>query len=187
MERIGLILAGGALILSAQEAAPAPRPWTDVATLSFVATGGNAEGQTIGFANDFGYKWRLSALTVKAGAIRVSTTTVARSATGTSLDDAVVTETRTRTTTAEAYTLQSRLDHRFREDGRFYAFGAAGWERLHLWHPQLVHKVLLTIEVAGLDDVVVCHDETPYPDAGESDGHRAAQTARPRDAHTGSL
>lgn len=129
MQRIGWILAGSALVLGAQEAAPAPRVWTDVATLSFVATGGNAEGQTIGFANDFGYKWRLSAFTVKAAAIRVSTTTVARSATGTSLDDAVVTETRTRATTAESYTVQSRLDHRFREDGRFYAFGAAGWER----------------------------------------------------------
>lgn len=127
MQRIAFLLVGGALALGAQT--PAPRAWTDVATLSFVATGGNAEGQTIGFANDFGYKWDLSSLTVKAGAIRVSSTTVARTATGTSLEDAVVTETRTRATTAESYTVQSRLDHRLKEKDRFYAFAAAGWER----------------------------------------------------------
>lgn len=105
------------------------RPWSDVATLSYVATSGNAQGQTVGFANDFAYRWERSAFTLKASAVRVSTAVISRTATGTSLDDAVVRETRTTTTTAETYVLNGRYDHRLKEKDRFYAYAGAGWER----------------------------------------------------------
>lgn len=105
------------------------RAWSDVATLSYVATSGNAEGQTLGFGNDFLYKWTLSSLFLKVSAIRVSSTVVTRTAQGTSLEDAVVTETRTSSTTAESYLAQGRFDHRLKEKDRFYGFAALGWER----------------------------------------------------------
>ena len=108
--------------------APA-RPWTNVTSFSFVATGGNSQGQTLGLANDFGYKWTLSTLTVKASAIRAASTIVTRSATGATLEEAIVSEQRTTTTTAELYTLGARLDHRLKEKDRFYGFVGANWER----------------------------------------------------------
>jgi putative salt-induced outer membrane protein YdiY len=136
------------LSLAAQEPAPAPqqaaaqggaaqapapahpkRPWNNVTTLSYVATAGNAEGQTIGFGNEFLYKWAQSAFSLKAGAIRVNTTVVTRMATGTSLQDYALVENRTPTTTAESYFLSGRYDHRLKDKDRWYWYGGAGWER----------------------------------------------------------
>lgn len=127
-----LYLAALCSCLSAQEpttAQPAPRAWTNVSTLSFVATDGNAQGQTLGFANEYGYKWSLSTLSLKASAVRANSTVVTRSATGTSLDDAVVNEQRITTTTAEMFGVGGRLDHRLKEKDRYYGFVAANWER----------------------------------------------------------
>lgn len=120
------------LSLGAQAPAPAPhpaRPWNNVTTLSYVATGGNAEGQTVGFGNEFLYKWAQSTFSLKAGAIRVNTTVVSRQATGTSLDDYLLTENRVPTTTAETYFLSGRMDHRLKDKDRWYWYGGAGWER----------------------------------------------------------
>lgn len=108
---------------------PAPRPWTNVTTLSFVATDGNSQGQTLGFANEFGYKWSLSSLSIKASAVRASSTLVTRTATGTTLEDAVLAEQRVTNTTAEMFGFGGRLDHRLHEKGRLYGFVAANWER----------------------------------------------------------
>lgn len=108
---------------------PAPRAWSNVTTLSYVATTGNAEGQTVGFGNEFLYKWDQSVFSLKARAIRVNTTVVTRSATGTSLEDYVLAENRTSTTTAEAYGLNGRFDHRLKDKDRWYWYGGAGWEK----------------------------------------------------------
>lgn len=108
---------------------PAPRAWSNVTTLSYVATSGNAQGQTVGFGNEFLYKWEQSTFSLKATAIRVNTTVVTRSATGTSLEDYTLGETRTSTTTAEAYGLSGRYDHRLKDHDRWYWYGGAGWER----------------------------------------------------------
>jgi len=138
-----LCLSVMSLSLAAQTAAPVPqpvvtqvllpvapkRPWNNVTTLSYVATAGNAEGQTIGFGNEFLYKWAQSTFSLKAGAIRVNSTIVSRSAVGTSLQDYVLKETRTETTTAETYFLNGRYDHRLKDKDRWYWYGGAGWER----------------------------------------------------------
>jgi putative salt-induced outer membrane protein len=117
--------------VEAQTQAPAPskRPWANVTTLSYVATAGNAEGQTVGFGNDFLYKCDQSAFSLKARAIRVNTTVVMRSATGSSLEEYALGENRTSTTTAEAYGLNGRFDHRLKDKDRWYWYGGAGWER----------------------------------------------------------
>lgn len=122
------------LSLAAQAPAPeipqsAPRAWSNVTTLSYVATTGNAKGQTVGFGNEFLYKWGQSVFSLKARAIRVNTTVVTRSATGTSLEDYVVAENRTSTTTAETYGLNGRFDHRLKDKDRWYWYGGAGWEK----------------------------------------------------------
>ncbi len=127
-----LLLIG--LSLAAQTPAPenlqpAPRAWNNVTTLSYVATTGNAEGQTVGFGNEFLYKWGQSAFSLKARAIRVNTTVVTRSATGSSLEDYVLGEQRASTTTAEAYGLNGRFDHRLKDKDRWYWYGGAGWEK----------------------------------------------------------
>lgn len=108
---------------------PPPRPWSNVSTLSFVATSGNSQGQTLGFADEFGYKWGLTSLALKASAIRASNTVVTRSATGTSLGDAVVHEQSITNTTAEMFGFGGRLDHRLKQMERVYAYAGANWER----------------------------------------------------------
>lgn len=122
------------LSLVAQTPAPevpkaAPRAWSNVTTLSGVVTSGNAQGQTVGFGNDYLYKWERSTFSLKATAIRVNTTVVTRSATGTSLEDYVLAESRTSTTTAEAYGLNGRFDHRLKGNDHWYWYGGAGWEK----------------------------------------------------------
>lgn len=105
------------------------RSWADIATLSFVATSGNSEGQTMGFSNNFAWKRDKSLLVVKAGAVRVSSTTVDRVAVGSSLEEARLIEVRNHRTTAENYYLNTRYDHRLKEADRWYWYGGAGWER----------------------------------------------------------
>lgn len=105
------------------------RPWKDVATLSYVATAGNAEGQALGLSNDYAYRWSQSAFVLKAAALRVSSTTVERTAIGATLDSATVQEKRSTRTTAENYTLNARYDHRLKDKDRWYWFSGLGWER----------------------------------------------------------
>lgn len=114
-------------LVQAQE--PVVKPWSDVATLSYVATSGNAIGQTFGFGNDYTRKWSLSTLAVKLGAIRAESTQIQRSAFADSLDAARVQEHRNTSLTAAAYFLSSRYDYRLKDKDRWYWYGASGWER----------------------------------------------------------
>lgn len=115
------------VLVLAEEATP--KPWTDVATLSYVATSGNAIGQTIGLGNDYTHKWSLSTLAVKLGAIRAESTLVQRFAIADSLEAAKVQEQRRTTLTAATYFLNARYDYRLKDKDRWYWYSASGWER----------------------------------------------------------
>lgn len=108
--------------------APSPRPsWSDKAALSFVAVGGNASSQSLGFSNEFKYAWVDAALAFSAGGVRVATTTIDRTASGSSLAGATIVETRTTKTSTETYHANLRYDHNLTD--RMQWFGFAGWER----------------------------------------------------------
>ncbi len=113
--------------LVAQADATPKRPWSDKAALSYVAVGGNASSQSLGFSNEYKYTWSDAAFAFNVGGVRVATTTVSRAATGTSLADAAVVETRTSATGTETYYGNLRYDHNLTE--RLQWFGSAGWER----------------------------------------------------------
>ena len=118
------------LALAAQDAKPAnapKRPWTDKASLSFVAVGGNAQSQSFGFSNEYKYTWSDATFAFNAGGIRVNTTTFNRSASGPDLGNVTVLESETTATTAENYFANLRYDHNLSD--RFFWFGAAGWDR----------------------------------------------------------
>lgn len=115
------------LPLTAQESAVPKRPWSDKAALSYVAVGGNASSQSLGFTNEFKYTWTDAAFAFNAGGVRVATTTIDRSALGSSLAMATVQETRTTKTSTETYYANLRYDHNITE--RLLWFGSAGWER----------------------------------------------------------
>jgi putative salt-induced outer membrane protein YdiY len=111
---------------SSAPAAPA-KAWSDKASLSYVSVGGNAQSQSLGFANEYKVVSGDTSFQFNLAGVRVSTGTVSRSATGATLDQAVVVETRTNTTTTEAYMGLLRLDQKITE--RFFWFGAASWDR----------------------------------------------------------
>ena len=113
--------------LMAQADAAPKRPWSDKAALSYVAVGGNATSQSLGLSNEYKYTWSDAAFSFNVGGVRVATTTVSRTAMGTSLADAAVVETRTSTTGTETYYGNLRYDHNLTE--RLQWFGSAGWER----------------------------------------------------------
>jgi putative salt-induced outer membrane protein YdiY len=124
--RFQLLLALGLFLPVLAQEAP-KRPWSDKAALSFVAVGGNATSQSLGFSNEFKYAWSDAAFAFNAGGVRVSATTVDRTASGPSLGAATVVETRTTKTSTETYYANLRYDHNLTE--RLQWFGAAGWER----------------------------------------------------------
>lgn len=114
-------------LLFAQTPEPPKSPWSDKAALSYVSVGGNATSQSLGFSNEYKYSWSNAAFAFNLGGVRAAATTVDRAAQGTSLADAVVTETRTTTTSAESYFTNLRYDHHLSE--RLDWFGTVGWER----------------------------------------------------------
>jgi len=105
------------------------RSWSNVATLSYVATSGNSSVNTLGFSNDFIKKWKLTALAVKGGMVRSETTLTSVSAVGSSLDDAVIKETHSSSLTADNYFVNARLDYRLKDKDRWYLYGGSSWER----------------------------------------------------------
>ncbi|HJV47753.1 MAG TPA: DUF481 domain-containing protein [Geothrix sp.] len=130
MRTTDLLLAtalGVAPLLTAQTPEPPKSPWSDKAALSFVAVGGNATSQTLGFSNDYKYTWSDATFAFSLGGVRAAATTVDRAATGPTLDAAVVTETRTTKTSTESYFTNLRYDHNLSE--RLQWFGSLGWER----------------------------------------------------------
>ncbi len=114
-------------VLITPDAAPT-RPWSDKASLSFVATSGNAKGNSLGFGNEFLYKWIQSQLAFNVGGVRIETTTVTHSATGLSTQPGgyVLNETETSQVSSESYFALGRYDYKFTE--HFFAFGSVGWE-----------------------------------------------------------
>ncbi len=115
------------LPLVAQAPAAPKQPWSDKASLSYVAVGGNASSQSLGFANEYKYAWSDASFAFNLGGVRVATTTTSRTAYGASLPAATVTETDLTTTNTETYYANLRYDHKLSE--RFEWFGSAGWER----------------------------------------------------------
>ena len=120
-----LILAAG-LPLVAQTPDTPKQPWSDKGSLSYVAVGGNASSQSLGFSNEFKYLWSDASLAFNLGGVRVATATIDRSAFGASLASATVVENST-TTSTESYYTNLRYDHKLGE--RFQWFGFSGWER----------------------------------------------------------
>lgn len=123
------LLPFAATALIAQAPAPeAPkRPWSDVATLSFVGSSGNSEGEALGFSNVFTYAWDRLLFTSNLGAIRASNTVTERKASSNQLPYVAYTERDITTVTAEQYYGNGRLDWKF-ADG-WYWYGGGGWER----------------------------------------------------------
>ncbi|MDR2697447.1 MAG: DUF481 domain-containing protein [Holophagales bacterium] len=110
---------------SAQKA----RTWSNIATLSFVATSGNSSVDTIGFSNDFIKRWNLMTLTFKSGILRSETSLTRVTTTGNSLDDAPLQEFSTSSVTAENYFLNARFDYRLKDKDRWYWYSGSSWER----------------------------------------------------------
>jgi len=119
------LLMGG--MLAAQTPETPKSPWSDKAALGYVAVGGNATSQSLGFSNDYKYDWSHATFAFSLGGVRAAATTVDRAALGPSLEAATVTETRTTKTSTESYFTNLRYDHRLTE--RLEWFGTAGWER----------------------------------------------------------
>jgi putative salt-induced outer membrane protein YdiY len=96
--------------------------WSDTAEFSLVGTGGNSESVSFGFKNTLIHAWEKSSLTIKAGGIRVETTTFDRKAEG-----GVVTETKTSETKAENYHFGTRYERKLTD--RFFWYSGFGWDR----------------------------------------------------------
>lgn len=102
------------------------KPWSNAAELSAVRTGGNAESSTIGFKNDYEYRFDQSLLSWKTGAIRVENTRTTRFAEGTPDSFRVIEDKRTETSD-EKYHMDLKFEHEIRE--RFFWFTGFHWER----------------------------------------------------------
>jgi putative salt-induced outer membrane protein YdiY len=100
--------------------------WADEAELSFVATDGNSETETIGFKNTLTRRWEKALFELKAMGIRAESTTRDPIAIGTassfSVDDQKSTDT-----TAETYALNGRYNKKISEN--FFWYVGAGWDR----------------------------------------------------------
>ena len=117
----------GTTLAAQAQPAPAPRPWSDKASFSWVSVDGNAKSQSLGFANEYKYAWSDGTFVFNAGGVRVNTTTFNRSASGPDLNDVTVLESQTTATTAENYYANLRYDHALTD--QFFWFGAAAWDR----------------------------------------------------------
>ncbi len=122
-----LVLALVPVALLAQAPAAPPSNWTDKASLSYVSVGGNAQSQSLGFANEYLYKWTDSSFAFNVAGVRVSTTNITRSASGTSATNYTLVETKTQQTTTEAYNSLLRYDHKL--SAQTFWFGAGTWDR----------------------------------------------------------
>jgi putative salt-induced outer membrane protein YdiY len=106
--------------------ASAEEAWKDTAELSYVVTGGNAEASTLGFKNKLWRKWSSTALELNAGGVRAESTTLTRTAIGTTTNFTVDEESTT-SLSAESYFLNGRVDRKITE--HFFWFVGAGWDR----------------------------------------------------------
>jgi putative salt-induced outer membrane protein YdiY len=120
-----MLLVGFPLLAQTPEAPK--QPWSDKGSLSYVAVGGNASSQSLGFSNEYKYLWSDATFAFNLGGVRVSTTTLNRRASGASLASATVVEDSTTTTGTESYFANLRYDHNLTE--RLQWFVSGGWER----------------------------------------------------------
>lgn len=112
----------------AEESAESELGWSDVAELTYVATGGNAEAETLGFRNTLKRTWEGATFTLEAGGLRAESTTTTRVVVDGPVGDPLeVRELSTTTLTAENYYLRGRYDQMISE--RLYWFAGAGWSR----------------------------------------------------------
>ncbi len=146
-------VAASPLETQAPTTAPA-RPWTDKASLSLVSTTGNSKDNSLGFSNEFQYKWVNSSLAVNFGGIRIETTNINRSATGLSTQPGgyVLTETETKTLTSEAYFANGRYDYKFTD--HIFGFGNAAWETNKPAGLDSRDRIIVGIGVTWLDTPV---------------------------------
>jgi hypothetical protein len=100
-----------------------------VATLSYVSASGNSFAETLGFSDDFAKSWGLNALAVKCGTIRSESSSSSFTATGDTLEGAVVHEGRVSSVTAENLFMSARFDYRLKDKDRWYWYGGSRWER----------------------------------------------------------
>ena len=116
------------LALQQEWGKPTAPAWSDKASLSYVAVGGNASSQTTGFANEYTYSWSAaSALTFKASAVRVATRLATYSATGSSPANFVLSNTAADQVTVADYTASARFAQNLTDRTLWFAGG--GWER----------------------------------------------------------
>lgn len=117
----------GAAALAAPAAAEEPKlGWADAAELTFVATDGNAEAQTLGFRNLLTHTAPRARFSLEAAGLRAETTTTTFRVEGTAPDFRVVEDSQSNVT-SESYLLRGRYEYDLSE--RWYGFGGAGWER----------------------------------------------------------
>ncbi len=102
------------------------RPWSNAAELSAVWTGGNSESNTLGFKNDYKYKFEKGLFSWKTGAIRVENTSITRFAEGTP-DNFNVIEDKKDEVTDEKYYTDLKYEHEISE--RFFWFTGLHWDR----------------------------------------------------------
>ncbi|MEM7050358.1 MAG: DUF481 domain-containing protein [Acidobacteriota bacterium] len=101
--------------------------WSDVAELTYVATGGNAEAETLGLRNVLEHQWEKARFELVAAALRAESTVTPRTAIGDGTGGFRVREDSESDLTAENYLLAGRYD-RHLTDAFFWFFGAR-WER----------------------------------------------------------
>lgn len=118
-----LLFTGGGR--AAAQDAPAPG-WYNTSELTAVWTAGNSPASTFGLKDELRHLWENATFKLEAGAIRTASTTLTRSARGTT-SAFNVTETESTKVTAESYFLRGRLDRNL--SAVMFLFGGAGWNR----------------------------------------------------------
>ena len=115
-----------ALPAFSQESEEEKRPWTNVAELSAVFTGGNSESSTFSFKNDYAYAWDNANFTFKFGGFRAESVTFTRFAQGT-VDNFTIVENKDREKTGENYFVALKYDKKITE--KFFWFTGFNWDR----------------------------------------------------------
>ena len=109
-----------------QESEEVTHVWSDTGEVTYVATGGNAEVETLGVRNSLVRTWEGATFRLDFGALRSETTTQRRFAVG-SAESFRLRETSQSDLTAENYHLRGRYDRDISK--RLFWFAGAGWER----------------------------------------------------------
>lgn len=103
------------------------RRWSDQAELTYLATSGNANAETLGFRNTLVRHWNKGQATLEAGAIRAEDSRRNRSAVLLPSGRIRIDELTSAQLTAESYFLRGRYEREF-SDRKFWFLGT-GWEQ----------------------------------------------------------